>query len=91
MGRLVNNKGMVRMSKDGVSHDFVLESVPVWEALGWSPEEPNEKSEPNAVAELLAEAAAAEAEEREDGNDAKLREALSNEPKAVTGPKTQKK
>ena len=91
MGRLVNNKGMVRMSKDGVSHDFVLESVPVWEALGWKREEADEQSEPNAVAELLADAAKDRAAEREDGNDAKLREALSNEPKAVTGPKTEKK
>lgn len=35
MGRQVKKQGMVRMSKDGVSHDFVPSTVKVWEERGW--------------------------------------------------------
>lgn len=90
MGRMVNNKGMVLMSKDGVTHEFVLESVPVWKAKGWSVEDADQdEASTNEVSVLLAEQAKLRSEE-EDPN-AKVREALSTEAKAVTGPKTAKK
>lgn len=89
MGRLVKNKGMVTMSKGDVTHEFVLESVPVWEAKGWSRVDDSVESEPSAVAVLLQDAAK-ESTEVEDP-DAKVHEALSNEAKAVTGPSTKKK
>lgn len=90
MGRLANNKGLVLMTKDGVTHEFVLSSVPVWKAKGWSVEEQPEEKRQNEVTELLLEEAQAKSEDAEDP-DAKVHEALSTEPKAVTGPKTQKK
>lgn len=89
MGRLVSNKGMVVMSKGDTTHEFALESVPVWEAKGWKRSDAPEQHRANAVTEILAEAAQ-QAEKPEDDPDAKVIEALSTEPKAVTGPKTKK-
>lgn len=89
MGRLVTNKGLVRMSKGGVSHEFVLESVPVWEAKGWKAEEGTAEAQPNEVAVLLNENA--QEQGQDEHPDAAVHEALSNEAKAVTGPSTKNK
>lgn len=90
MGRLANNKGMVLMSKDGVTHEFVLSTVPVWKAKGWKVESDPAEKQTNEVVELLREEAAAGRTEEQDP-DAAVHEALSTESKAVTGPKTSKK
>lgn len=89
MGRLVSNKGMVVMSKGDTTHEFALESVPVWEAKGWKRAGEPQEHQTNEVTEILTEAAQ-QAEKPEDDPDAKVYEALSTEPKAVTGPKTKK-
>jgi hypothetical protein len=53
---LLTNKGLVRMKKGDVEHDFVLESVPVWEARGWKVvESSNKKAGPSDEAKRLAE------------------------------------
>ncbi len=61
---LLTNKGLVRMSKDDVTHDFVLESVPVWEQQGWKRADPTDDGDPTpseerdkALAELTEQAA----------------------------------
>ena len=88
MGRTSKNKGMVRMSKDGVTHEFALESVPVWEAKDWKVDDSEQQSEANEVVKVLTEAAT---EEEQENPDAAVFKAISNEPKAVTGPSVKSK
>lgn len=46
MGR---NRGTVTLEKDGVTHEFVRSSVPVWEARGWKQTAESKKEEAKAA------------------------------------------
>jgi hypothetical protein len=50
---LLTGRGMVRMKKGDVTHDFALVSVPHWEKRGWSVDD--SQQEPSEEHERLAE------------------------------------